>query len=170
MGLGGADTVSGLAGGDTLSGGDGRDRLSGGAGNDILYGHSSADLNLASGVIRAKTIANIGQGAVELTTAPGDDTHLYGLAKETGVVYRIDPDSGAKTKFLDIADGEFTHGNEQGVLGLAFDPDYAASGRFFVYLTKANGDIEVREYHNTDGKPEADPDPVQSIITIPHPD
>jgi glucose/arabinose dehydrogenase len=170
LGFGGSDTIKGFAKGDTVAGGDGRDKLFGGAGDDVLYGHSRADLNQANSLIHSKTIANIGDGAVQVTTAPGDDAHLYGLTKDDGVIYRIDPDTGHKTKFLDIPDGQLSTDNEQGALGVAFAPDYKTSGRFFVYLTNAAGDIEVREYHHTDGNAKADPDPVKTILTIDHPD
>jgi glucose/arabinose dehydrogenase len=170
LGLGGTDTIKGFAGGDTISGGDGSDKLLGGDGNDILYGHSNADLNQANSLIQSKKIAKIGGGAVQLTTAPGDENHLYGLAKDSGIIYRIDPETGQKTKFLDVPDNEIGDGNERGVLGVAFDPDYATTGRFFVYMTNADGNIEIREYHHTDGNAKADPDPVQTILTIEHPD
>jgi glucose/arabinose dehydrogenase len=168
-GQGGADTIKGLAAGDTLAGGDGNDKLYGGDGNDVLYGHGTADLHQARSLIHSKTIASIGVGAVEVTTAPGDPDHLYGLNKTDGVLYRFDPDTGTKTKFLDIADSQFDNSGERGVLGVAFDPDYAKTGRFFVYLTNPDGDIELREYHHTAGHSKADPGMVKTILTIPHP-
>lgn len=170
LGLGGTDTIKGFAKGDTISGGDGGDKLFGGDGDDIIYGHGSADLHQANGLIHSRTIANIGDGGVQVATAPGDTGHLYGLAKNDGVIYRIDPETGHKTKFLDVPDNQISTDNEQGVLGVAFDPDYATTGRFFVYMTNADGDIEIREYHHTDGNAKADPDPVRTILTIDHPD
>lgn len=159
----------GTDGNYTLSGGDGDDVLSGGAGNDVLYGRGGTDLDQAQSFIRSKTIANIGEGAVEVTTAPGDDSHLYGLNKQSGTIFRIDSDTGKKTTFLNIPDGDFSSGGERGVLDVAFDPDYATTGRFFVYFTDPDGNIEIREYHHTAGQADADADPVKTIITIPHP-
>lgn len=168
--LGGSDTSHGFGGGDTLAGGDGSDVLFGGDGNDLLYGHSRADRNQATGYIDVRTIATIGDGAVQVVTAPGDDGFLYGLTKDDGVIYRINEQTGAKTRFLDIPDSEIGKGGERGVLGLAFHPDYASNGRFFVYMTNADGDIEVREYARSSNPRKADPDLVQTILTIPHPD
>ena len=54
------------------------------------------------------------------------------------------------------------------MLGLAFHPDYATNGRFFLFLTKPSGDIEVREYERSGNPAAANPSVVQSIITIPH--
>lgn len=167
--LGGSDTSRGFAGDDVLAGGDGSDTLFGGDGNDVLYGHSRADLIQSTGYIVTKTIASIGDGAVQVLSAPGDDGFLYGLTKDDGILYRINTQTGAKTEFLDIADGQIGLGGERGVLGMAFHPDYASNGRFFVYMTNSAGDIEVREYHHTTGNPAADPALVQTILTIPHP-
>jgi Ca2+-binding RTX toxin-like protein len=162
--------ISGDGADNVLRGLDGSDIISGGAGNDTLYGHSVADLNPASGNIRATRLASIGSGAVFLTAAPGDNGFVYGLNKDSGEIFRINTASGAKTTFLDIPDSQFSGGGERGVLGLAFHPNYAANGRFFVFLTDPDGDLEVREYHRQAGSPpSANPVPTQTIINIPHP-
>jgi Ca2+-binding RTX toxin-like protein len=153
--LGGGDSVDGRAGNDTIRGGDGRDVLTGGKGNDVVYG----------GRITATVLTNIGGGAVALVTAPGDDGYIYGLTKDSGVISRIDVATGITTTFLDIPQNEFLGGGEQGVLNVAFHPNYASNGRLFVYLTNSDGDIEVREYARSGATATL----VQSIITIPHP-
>jgi Ca2+-binding RTX toxin-like protein len=163
--LGGADSVNGRAGNDTIRGGDGHDVLRGGTGNDLIYGHSAADDTIHAGRITATILTNIGSGAVALVTAPDDPGFVYGLNKDSGVISRIDVATGAKATFLDIAQSEFLGGGEQGVLNVAFHPDYASNGRLFVYLTNSDGNIEVREYERVGATATL----VQSIITIPHP-
>jgi Ca2+-binding RTX toxin-like protein len=140
QGLGGSDRIDGLGGADTISGGDGTDTLRGGSGNDTIYGHSVADLNANSGDITATLLANIGSGAVFATGAPGDSNFVYALRKDVGDIVRINAATGAQSVFLDIPASQFTSGGEQGVLGLAFHPDYEANGRFFAFLTNAAGD------------------------------
>ncbi|HEV8389705.1 MAG TPA: PQQ-dependent sugar dehydrogenase [Dongiaceae bacterium] len=168
-GLGGGDQIDALGGDDTISGGDGADTLRGGDGNDVIYGHSVADLDPNSGNINATLLANVGAGALFVTGAPGDDGFVYALRKDTGDIARINTNTGAQSTFLDIPDSQFSTQSERGVLGLAFHPDYAANGRFFVYLTNPTGDIEVREYARSAGDSAiADVAPVQTIITIPH--
>ncbi len=71
-------------------------------------------------------------------SAPGDP-RLYVVESHTGAIRILDPDTGtvAAAPFLDLSDAELAQGNEQGLLGLAFHPDYAANGRFYVDLTNA---------------------------------
>ena len=153
-----------------ISGGDGADTIFGGDGDDTIYGHSVADLVANSGNITATLLANVGSGAVFVTGAPGDDGFVYAERKDVGDIVRINTTTGAQSVFLDIPADQFSGGGERGVLGLAFHPDYAANGRFFVFLTNPSGDIEVREYLRSAGDPAlADPTPVRTIITIPHP-
>ena len=170
-GLGGSDLIDALGGADTIFGGEGADTLRGGDGNDTIYGHSTADLNLSSGNIGATLLANVGSGAVFATGAPGDNGFLYALKKDAGQIIRINTTTGAQSTFLDIPDGQLSSGQEQGVLCVAFHPGYATNGRLFAFLTNAAGDIQLREYARLPGDPPtADPVPVKTIITIPHPD
>ncbi|CAN7372189.1 PQQ-dependent sugar dehydrogenase [Rhizobium sp. LjRoot254] len=167
-GLGGSDIINAHGGADVISAGDGADTVFGGAGDDLIYGHSQADLSQNSGFIQAKKIADIGSGAVQTAVTDADPGFIYALAKDDGVIYRINEETGKKKEFLDIPDNRFSAGGERGVLGMAFHPDYEDNGRLFVYLTKSNGDIEVREY----GPKNGNPDKIvfkETVITIPHP-
>lgn len=168
VGLGGGDILNGLDGADRFSAGDGADTVFGGAGNDIIYGHSKADRNPASGFIKSEKIADIGSGAVQTALAGGDDGFIYALNKDSGEIFRINADTGKKTTFLDIPDGQIGDGGERGVLGMAFHPDYESNGRFFVYMTNTDGDIEIREYARTSGSPPQS-EFNKVVMTIPHP-
>ena len=85
----------------------------------------------------------IGSGLVYPTWighAPGDETRLFVLEK-AGRVRIIDlgatPTLRA-TAFLNIdpiVAGGASTSDEQGLLGMAFDPDYATNGQFYVYYT-----------------------------------
>ena len=56
------------------------------------------------------------------------------------------------TPFLDIS-SQVTSGGEQGLLSMAFAPDYASSGRFYVYFTDSDGDQRVVEYRRASAEP-----------------
>jgi glucose/arabinose dehydrogenase len=68
------------------------------------------------------------------------------------------------TPFLDITK-LVTSGGEQGLLGLAFAPDYAQSGLFYVYYTGKDGNQRVIEYHRrTDDV--ADPGSARQLLLM----
>ncbi len=79
-----------------------------------------------------------------------DPGFLYFVEKSTEIIWRVDASTGVRTTFLDIPQTDFSSDGERGVLGLAFHPDYATNGRFFVYLTDPQGDIQVREYSRSE--------------------
>jgi glucose/arabinose dehydrogenase len=73
---------------------------------------------------------------VFVTHAPGDDDSLY-VVEQPGRIRIVRDGAVLAEPFLDISDG-VRFFQERGLLGLAFHPDYAANGRFFVYYTPAS--------------------------------
>ena len=119
------------------------------------------------------TVTNVGSARfhrpVSAVAAPGDPDRLYVVEQHTGRILILDTLTGKvnAAPFLDLPDSQLAQGPEQGMLGLAFHPGYAANGRFFVYLTNAAGDIVVRSYHRSAGDPDrADPASGNVILTI----
>ncbi len=71
--------------------------------------------------------------------AHAGDERLF-VAEQAGVVRSIDASGAvAATPFLDIRSSVQDAGNEQGLLGLAFHPNYTENGEFFVYYTTDPG-------------------------------
>ena len=68
---------------------------------------------------------------------PGDERVF--VIERGGRIVVIDG-SGAKATFLNLADRVNSGGIENGLLGLAFHPEYASNGRLFVYYTRAEAD------------------------------
>src|SRR4029079_17460822 len=58
---------------------------------------------------------------------------------------------------------------ERGLLGLAFPPDYAASGWFFVDYTDRNGNTVIARYVVSSERDRADPDSERVLIGIDQP-
>jgi glucose/arabinose dehydrogenase len=171
VGLSGSDRMSAGAGNDTVSGGEGSDVLAGGDGNDVIHGFGASDRVAGSGDIVVERVVSSPFQPVFLTAAPGDPDRVYMVSKGGGIRI-LDPETGTfnATAFLSIPASQLQTDGEQGLLGLAFHPDYAANGRFFVYLTNADGNIEVREYARSAGNPDvADAASGNVILTIPHP-
>ena len=101
---------------------------------------------------------------VHLSQPPGGGEDLY-VVEQGGTIQRVGPDGETDT-FLDISD-EVTAGGEQGLLSVAFSPDYASSGRFYVYFTNTSGDSTIREYTVADG--EADPESARDVMHVDQP-
>ncbi len=82
---------------------------------------------------------------VFVTAPPGDSERIF-IVEQRGqiLVLNLDDDSINPTPFLTLSG--LATGNEQGLLGLAFHPDYAATGRFYVNYTEAGGDSVIAEY------------------------
>jgi glucose/arabinose dehydrogenase len=58
--------------------------------------------------------------------------------------------------------------NERGLLGLAFDPDYARSGLFYVYYTRESDNKNVLVEYHRDTALKADPSSARVVFGIPH--
>jgi glucose/arabinose dehydrogenase len=82
---------------------------------------------------------------VYLTSPPGGgDSRLF-VVERGGTVRIIESGAVRPTPFLDISAKVATR-EEQGLLSLAFAPDYATSGRFFVYYTDLGDDTQVASF------------------------
>ncbi len=89
-------------------------------------------------------LARLGNFAqpVYVTEAQGDPEHLY-VVEQCGKIIRIPVDGGEGTTFLDISD-QVTCQGEQGLLSVAFAPDYADSGRLLRQLHRPRGRLAHR--------------------------
>ncbi|MGI9585315.1 MAG: PQQ-dependent sugar dehydrogenase [Acidimicrobiia bacterium] len=96
-----------------------------------------------------------------LTAPPGDD-RLFVLEKG-GAIRIIDDGVVLQNPFLSI---NVSSSSERGLLGMAFHPNYAANGRFFVHYTNPAGDTRVVEYFATPGANTADPAPKQTLLSV----
>jgi len=107
-----------------------------------------------------------------LVTHAGDGTGWLYVVEQGGNIWLIRDGERQPTPFLDISDrvspeatqtGGYT---ERGLLGLAFAPDYAESGLFYVNYTDIGGNTVVARYTRSADDPSfADPEPVSVILT-----
>jgi glucose/arabinose dehydrogenase len=74
---------------------------------------------------------------VDLQFAPDNSNRIF-VVSQQGQIFSFANDSTINTMhtFLDIRDSVSRVGNEEGLLGLAFHPHYAANGYFYVYYSK----------------------------------
>jgi glucose/arabinose dehydrogenase len=127
------------------------DRLSGTSAADVIYGY---DPNARTPPTMAANMIVSGlENPLYLTSAPGNPRHLFILEKR-GLVKVYDTSTGQTlgTSFLNVSSEVATDG-EQGLLGLAFAPDFATSRTFYVYLSTTDGNVEIREYRTLASNP-----------------
>ena len=96
------------------------------------------------------------------------DHRLFLVYRNTGIISMIDTTGVNLGTFLNIGTLIST-GGEQGLLGLAFHPDYLNNGRFFVNYTNSIGTTIVAEYHVSADPNAADPASAQILLTVSQP-
>ncbi len=104
---------------------------------------------------------------VFVTSPPGDTLRLF-VVEQGGRVRVLRRDSLLATAFLDVR-GKITADGERGLLSLAFHPQYAANGRFYVYFTDSNGDIRIVRYLVSADANVADSLSADTVLAVAHP-
>lgn len=109
-------------------------------------------------------------------THAGDGSNRIFVADEWGVIYVFEnsPDVTESQVFLDLRDRvKYTDNeNEEGLLGLAFHPQYQQNGEFFVYYSTRSAPtttVVSRFKASKDDPNRADPGSEQEILRIPQP-
>jgi len=101
-----------------------------------------------------------------LTSPPGDQ-RLF-VVEKGGTIRIIQNGAVLPQPFLDIS-GQVSGRAEQGLLGLAFFPDYAASGRFVIHYTDLQGDTRVSILHVSQEPNQADASSETPILSVSQP-
>lgn len=117
-------------------------------------------------------LPNISFGAPTMISASPDGTNRLFIAEKAGII-RVVPNNDsatAATIFLDIST-RVNQSGEQGLLGMAFDPDYATSGYFYVYYSANSGASRsvISRFRVTSNPNVANPASEQVVIEVPQP-
>jgi glucose/arabinose dehydrogenase len=99
--------------------------------------------------------------------APADDGRIF-VVEQAGTVKLIKDGVVQEAPFLDIRD-RVTLVSETGLLSLAFAPDYATSGRAYVFYNDrvGNGNVNVVEYRRTTANPDLlDPGTARQVLNV----
>jgi glucose/arabinose dehydrogenase len=117
----------------------------------------------------ALSIEQIASGYPPLTflTNAADGSGRIFLVQQRGVIVTIDSAGVETGQFMDISD-RIRSGGEQGLLGLAFHPDFESNGRFFVNYTARNSDSVTSEFA-LDSNGNGDPASERVLFTIDDP-
>jgi hypothetical protein len=87
------------------------------------------------------------ESPVHVTGAPGDHERLY-VVEQRGTVQVVR--GGVATQFLDLR-GAVRAGGEEGLLSIAFPPNFQLSRLFYVYFTGSDGANRVEELRAPSG-------------------
>jgi hypothetical protein len=99
----------------------------------------------------------------------GDNLNRLFIVERAGIIKVLQPGSSTPTVFLDIR-SKIVSGGEQGLLGLAFHPQYSSNGRFFVFYTRTgDGALVIAEYIAAPASSDTAGTTEKVILTIPHP-
>jgi len=105
---------------------------------------------------------------VGVYATPDDTTRLFVLEQFTANIRVVDSTGTLVAPFLNVEDAT-PGGGEQGLLGLAFHPQYSSNGLFYVYYTDKNDDSFVTRYHVSPDPNVADPASKTVILHIQQP-
>jgi hypothetical protein len=107
----------------------------------------------AAAQITATLVAGGLSAPVAFVQDPSDPT-VQVIVEKTGLVKWRKDGVVAATPFLDLSGaGVLSTAGEQGLLGLAFAPDYGTSGRVYVSFTDVNGSSVVARFLRSTGNP-----------------
>ncbi|MCB9851179.1 MAG: PQQ-dependent sugar dehydrogenase [Phycisphaerales bacterium] len=115
--------------------------------------------------LRVALVASGLNSAVSLAAPPDDYNRLFVCEQNTGRVRIIKNGVLLETPFLDIG-ALASSGGERGLLSIAFHPDYANNGYFFVDYTDNSGDTVIARYSVTIDPDLADPTSAVILKTI----
>jgi glucose/arabinose dehydrogenase len=104
----------------------------------------------------------------------GDGSKRLFIVQQTGLIRVVQPGSSTATTFIDLTSKIVipgSSGDERGLLGLTFHPQFASNGKFYVDYTRAgDGATVIAEYRVSANDPnQADTATERILITIPQP-
>lgn len=100
-------------------------------------------------------------------TAPPEDFNRLFVVERGGRIEIVKNGALVDVDFLSIA-SRLSTGGERGLLGMAFHPDYAATGEFFLNYTNLEGDIELARFHVSADPDVGDPSG-EPVLVVDHP-
>jgi glucose/arabinose dehydrogenase len=103
------------------------------------------------------------EAPVHATAAPGEPDRLY-VVEQVGRIRIVENGRLLPAPFFDIA-GEIAYGGEQGLLSVAFHPEYEINDLFYVNFTDSQGHTRVREYRADGPRPVA----TRVVLLVPQP-
>src|SRR6476620_1415669 len=96
----------------------------------------------AQPVVSFTPIPTPGLNTPVYVTNAGDSSNRLFIVEKGGVIKIYDGNSLLATPFLNVSN-LVSKGGEQGLLSIAFHPQYKTKSYFFIYYTKIAGDVMI---------------------------
>jgi glucose/arabinose dehydrogenase len=107
---------------------------------------------------------------IEIVNAGDGSDRLFIVEKEGVIKVWVSGSTVLSTPFLTIPSITLSLGGEQGLLSMAFHPDYEDNGFFYVYYTRSgDGAIVIARYHNPTPADNVAEGAATVLLVIPHP-
>jgi glucose/arabinose dehydrogenase len=103
------------------------------------------------------------EAPVHATAAPGESGRLY-VVEQLGRIRVVEGGRLLPEPFLDLV-GSIAYGGEQGLLSVAFHPEYETNRLFYVNFTDPEGDTRVKEYRAEGARPVE----TREVLYVPQP-
>jgi glucose/arabinose dehydrogenase len=100
-------------------------------------------------------------------TSPPGDSRLF-IVEQPGRIRILQGGQLLSAPFLDIV-SRVGSGGERGMLSVAFHPQYASNGFFYVYFTGTAGEIRVERFTVSSNANQANAASSKVILNVPHP-
>jgi glucose/arabinose dehydrogenase len=107
---------------------------------------------------------------VFMTTAPNDTNRLF-IVQKNGLIRIFKTGTGTLTTFLDLSANGLnliSVNGERGLLGMAFDAQYATNRQFYVFYTDLGGDLVIARYLGNALNPDVADPAGTPLLTIEH--
>jgi glucose/arabinose dehydrogenase len=116
------------------------------------------------------TLVPVASGLADIVAAThaGDGSGRLFITLQDGQIVIFDGSQVLGTPFLDISSLVRCCG-EEGLLSVAFHPNYPVNGFFYVYYVNNSGNLVVARYHVSGNPNVADPASAAILLVIPHP-
>ena len=107
--------------------------------------------SIAMAQLRSEVVASGFTNPLNVVPDPAVPGVFY-VVEQGGIVRVVRDGQVLSTPFIDLR-GSITSGGERGLLGMAFPPNAASTGRVFFNFTDQNGDTVVARFTRTAGNP-----------------
>ena len=119
-------------------------------------------------ILAFDTVINSGLNAPIQFVNAGDGSNRVFIVQQAGTIRAYDGSFNFLSEFLTVSNVN-QQGGERGLLSMAFHPEYATNGLFYVYYVNTGGSLELARYHVSADPNVADPASKVILKTIPHP-